>query len=317
MRAKYPYRPIGSIDALSKVLACSKEQLIVTSQNSDLYYIKNTPIIKTNGEERITYNPREPLRSIQKKIVRNILRKVEYPKYLQGGIRDINTPRSYDRNAKLHSGSSILIHYDIQNFYDSIKAKYIKGIYQYFLKFHPEVANILLALSTHKNMLPQGAPPSSYLSNLVFWDVEPSLVNELSKMGIKYSRYIDDITLSSISKLTPSAIRKVKRMIERFISSKELRINSRKSKIQRKGEVMSVCNLNINSGRPTLPSKEKSKIRTAIKQLEDWPKSERQSMKFNQIYTSLEGRIRMLARFNPSLANKYKDRIGVIRLEEE
>lgn len=60
---------------------------------------------------------------------------------------------------------------------------------------------LLTKLTTRNGSLPQGGIPSSYLANLVFWRDESLLHAKLRARGIRYSRYVDDIAMSSTTRL--------------------------------------------------------------------------------------------------------------------
>jgi hypothetical protein len=65
------------------------------------------------------------------------------------------------------------------------------------LKFSPEVAHLITRLCTWKNNLPQGAPTSTHLANLVFLETDLKLIEFCKCNGLTYTRYIDDLTFSS------------------------------------------------------------------------------------------------------------------------
>ena len=190
-------RPIATLDALARALHFSPRQLRWAIERADTLYRHTKPIAKSDGSVRQTYDPAAPLKNIQRRINRNIFNRVMFPTYLQGGIRDRNNPRHCIANAKLHSGATIVINEDISSFFPSITKQQVRDIWQNLFHFPPEIAEALTILTTYQGILPQGAPTSSYLANLVLWRQEPELVTNLAARGIRYSRYVDDITLSS------------------------------------------------------------------------------------------------------------------------
>jgi hypothetical protein len=126
-----------------------------------------------------------------------ILKKVKYPLYLMGGLADKENPRDYVRNANVHVGWRRMINEDLASFFPSTSSAVVFDIWRHFFHFPAEVAQTLTRLTTRRNELPQGAKTSSYLANLVFWETEPDLVATLRSTGFSYTRYIDDMTVSS------------------------------------------------------------------------------------------------------------------------
>ena len=65
-----------------------------------------------------------------------------------------------------------------------------------------EVSYILSLLCTYEGYLPQGAPTSPYLSNLILRDFDKKIQQICSSLNYTYTRYADDITISSNNKIT-------------------------------------------------------------------------------------------------------------------
>ena len=141
---------------------------------------------------RIIRPSKGKLKIIQKKIKSNILSEIFLPENVHGGVRR----RSNISNAKPHQGKKYQFTTDLQNFYPSIKSK---QVYDCFLKlgFSNHFASYITKLSTWKGEVPQGAPTSTAVSNLVFLKTDIELIDFCNKNEITYTRYIDDLTFSS------------------------------------------------------------------------------------------------------------------------
>ena len=191
-RPIYLFRPIGSTIALARMLHCSIEELKrAESSADDLYREVKRP--KQDGTVRICYDAKPPLKAMQARIQCLILKRVKYPSYLMGGLAD----RDYVRNAHVHAGARVMINEDIAKFFPSTSSSRVFDLWKYVFHFPLEVSRTLARLTTRRGGLPQGAKTSSYLANLVFWACEPDLVAKLRSMGFDYTRYIDDMTISS------------------------------------------------------------------------------------------------------------------------
>ncbi len=194
---QYKNEPVGSIQSLAKMLQMPVDELLKLAEDADSYYMQNTPEIKPNGKVRITYRLKPRLQEIQQRINQEIFYAVDYPFYLQGSIKDKDYPRNYIHNASLHTGRKIVISEDITSFFPSITAYIVMRMWQHFFHFPKEVAEVLTNLTTYQGIVPQGAKTSSYIANLIFWDKEPQVESQLRQLGLRYSRFVDDVTVSS------------------------------------------------------------------------------------------------------------------------
>ncbi len=261
---KYSHKPISSLASLAALLSIPQKELCNISKSPDQFYkLSKNPKLFENGKQRIAYIVREPLLTIQSRITERILNNVQFPTYLQGGIKS----RDYVNNAKLHCGARIVITEDIKNFFPTIEFEQVKRMWHYFFKFKPEIADLLTRLTTYEGFVPQGTKTSTYIANIVFWDLEPQLVETLRSKGIAYSRFVDDVTISSKKRLSSSEIGGIKNEIYSMFRKKGLKPNLNKSKVITKGKAMMVNGLNINSGKPTMPKKKRADIRSLVNQL--------------------------------------------------
>jgi hypothetical protein len=197
---RYPYKPIHSLKALSLALGEPAELLMSLAKRSSNLY-RHVPQTKKDGSVRHTYDAYEPLKSIQRKIVDKFLARVLYPDYLHGGIKDSNARRSIYSNARMHGKARTILLQDIKDFFPSISVLHVKQIFTGLFGFSDDVSQVLALLTTRSGVVPQGASTSGYLANLVFWDIEPALVTCLRTRGLTYSRFADDITISSMKPL--------------------------------------------------------------------------------------------------------------------
>ncbi len=303
----YSKKPIASINSLAALLQLPPDMLSRLSRNRDSLYRENPPEIKSNGKKRITYSLDRELKLVQKKINRNIFNHVKYPAYLQGSIRDRDCPRTYDKNAYLHVDSRLVIAEDVADFFPSIKADLVFKMWKKIFHFTPEIAKLLTQLTTFKGMVPQGSCTSSYIGNLIFWDVEPKVYLKIRSLGFIYSRYIDDITISSkemaISKLK---IEEIIKLVYFMLSELELKPNRSKHKMMTRSVPIKVHNLNLNSGRPTLGKLKKNRIREEIFSLKKRAeKNSVSTLQYELKYESVTGKVRELAKFHPKLGENH------------
>ncbi len=303
----YQCNPISNIKALSGLLQIPEDVLIGVSNKRDMFYYKNKPEIKPDGSKRITYRLNDRLKIIQKRINNKIFNHVVYPEYLQGSIKDKSNPRTYERDASIHAGSHLIISEDVSNFFHSISEKHVKNMWKYLFGFSVDVSEILTKLTTYNGYVPQGGVTSSYISNLILWDLEPKLIEKLNYIGVTYTRFVDDITLSPQSHWLPQDdLEKSIKLVYTMLAKKGLKPNRQKHKIMSKANKMVIHKLNVNSGKPTIDKRKRRRIRLELFNLKKYSDEYgRNGETYVSQYDSLTGKVRELSKFHPAQGEKY------------
>lgn len=189
---------------LCHLIGFSKEQMEAVLQSIDNNYRswseekkdKKTGQPKTYQDgtikKRTFNNPSVLLKAIQKRINRNILSTIQLPDNVHGGVKG----RSNITNAKAHQGNKYLFGTDLRDFYPNINANQVYVMLK-ANRYSPNMAHWLSRLTTKDNAVPQGAPTSTTISNLVFLPTDIKLAAFCKKHNITYTRYLDDLTFSS------------------------------------------------------------------------------------------------------------------------
>ena len=316
LKPKYLHRPIGSIRALALKLGESESSLRTIAQNADRFYIQNPPEVKPDGRLRIHYTVKSKLKVIQERIKSNIFYAVYFPEYLQGSIKSSERiKRGYDNDASLHIGARLVISEDVSDFFPSITSEIIYMIWKDFFRFPSEVSEILTMLTTYEGALVQGSSTSSYLANLLFWDVEHRLVEELSKNGFTYTRYVDDLTISTKSSNTTNLQKsEILSKVIRMLKSKGVNINRKKHLIAHANKRMTVHNLTINSNHPSVGKKKKKQIRLEVYNLNKLAQvTKRRTTSYRHQFQSVSGKVENLRKFHPALADKLATQLNELR----
>jgi RNA-directed DNA polymerase len=154
---------------------------------------KNEPKIKNGVVQKRVLNPSiKRLKVIQKRIQSNILQKLEIPEYAFGAIKG----KDNISNAKKHQGKKYIFTTDLTNFFPSVNHKQVFEMYLLF-DFSPTVARYLTKLTTYKGKLPQGAPTSPIVANLVFVKTGKRLQKFATENNLTFTSFVDDLTFSS------------------------------------------------------------------------------------------------------------------------
>ena len=313
LRPNYPYDPFSSFLTLGKLLRESPETLKSIAEAPRSYY-RRIPI-ERRGKVRETWDARAPLKSIQARIQCLILRKVTYPRYLQGSIKDEEQARDFVSNASLHCGRRIVISEDIENFFPSTSSDLIHDLWRSLFHFPDRIAHVLTGLTTLEGFLPQGAKTSSYLANLALWSTEPRLVESLRRQGFIYSRYVDDITLSTDRRLTGGEIAKVLRQVAGMCSPLGFRLKRSKHSVTTSGNRMSTTGLMVNR-RASLPKEIRSETRALVhrcERLASMSKAMRQTPYYAVEWNRASGKVALLRRLHPTTGSPLRERLRAIR----
>ena len=214
---------------------------------------KTIKIPKKKGGLREITAPSENLKYIQRWILDNILYRASVDNNVNGFIKN----KSIVDNAKEHVGKECVMNLDIKDFFPSIT--YIQ-IYNLFIKFGytRHLSMVFTGLCTYKNILPQGAPTSPFISNLICKRLDSRLDHLAKKVDATYSRYADDITFSGNKNIT-----KYLSLIKRVITDETFKVNEKKVRVQFKYHQQMVTGIVVNE-KLSVPTKTKKYIRQQI-----------------------------------------------------
>lgn len=247
---------------------------------------------KSKVKVREIDQPLDPLLEVQKRIYRVLLRDLNLPEHICGGVRG----RSVLYNVAHHQNESTIVTLDIKSCFPSITAHQVYFVWRVVLKCSHKVARLLTSLTTFNGHLPQGAPTSTTLANLVLNSIDAPIREAAAEQGLNYSSWIDDIPLSGSDarKLIPLAVSTFKRGGFRISRSKLKVMGGRKQR-----EVNGV----IAGATPSISRKKRDRIRAALHHLRVG--HIRQEDTASYIATQ-KGRIAYLATINPNQARKFE-----------
>lgn len=211
-----------------------KETLInlaeqLDKNENDYYRNWDEPKLDSEGNKRYDENgllltrpicaPIFKLKQIQRKILRNVLYKLDLPNYYFGGVGG----KDAVLNARYHQGNKYFFLTDLKNFFPSIKHTTLEKVLREE-GFYPDVSRLITRLCTSGGCIPQGCPTSSFLASLVLKNSCSEIFEELNQQGLKVSVYVDDITFSS-----PKDFKNQAFQIIQDLRSKGLKINFEKT----------------------------------------------------------------------------------------
>ena len=180
--------PAGTLglDELARRLAMPLEQLRAVP----IAY-RQFSLPKRRGGTRTISAPQPALMALQRRILRFILARLQAHPCAHGFERG----RSIVTNALPHERSTVIIRLDIQDFFGATTARRIENYFR-AIGWDAEAAALLTQWTTLDGALPQGAPTSPRLSNLVNGLMDRRLSGAAAAYGGRYTRYADDLTFS-------------------------------------------------------------------------------------------------------------------------
>jgi retron-type reverse transcriptase len=99
-------------------------------------------------------------------------------------------------NARLHIGKPVLLKLDIKRFFDNLSYKHLTEKVFTQERYSEQISALLSILCLYMGALPQGAPTSPTISNIIMCDFDEKVGAFCNNKGIAYTRYCDDMTFS-------------------------------------------------------------------------------------------------------------------------
>jgi len=150
-------------------------------------------IRKRNGSPRAISAPTRGLKEIQRRLSRYL-----YSVYrTRVCVHGYATDRSIVTNAKTHLAQRYVLKFDLADFFGTIHVGRVIGLFEKVFHFDNSTATFLAQICCRTGSLPQGAPTSPILSNLLCWNLDNKLLRLAKTHRCRYSRYADDITIST------------------------------------------------------------------------------------------------------------------------
>ena len=241
------YREFSS---LCRDLGFSGQTLYSVSSRIDRHY-RPVRLPKTNGEYRQLFVPDDLLKAVQRRINDRLLPLEPVSPYATA-YRPGGSTR---RNAAPHVGRPVLLKLDIRRFFDSLTYPLVSESAFPKTRYSAQNRTLLTLLCTYKNTLPQGAPTSPAISNIVLCPFDNTLGEWCRQNGIAYTRYCDDMTFSGDFDPKP-----VIALVRAQLSPMGLFLNDRKTAVIRGGQRQSVTGLVVNE-RLNVPAAYKRQLR--------------------------------------------------------
>ncbi|MFC4926235.1 MULTISPECIES: reverse transcriptase family protein [Delftia] len=234
---------------------------------------------KKTGGERLISAPMPRLKRAQYWVLDNILAKVP----AHGAAHGFLAGRSIVSNAAPHASHDVVINLDVKDFFPSIAFGRIKGVFRHL--GYGEAMATLLALLCSENraqawqvdgeklfvggkarerVLPQGAPTSPMLTNLLCRRLDRRLLGLARQLGFVYTRYADDLTFSASGEAARDNVGRLLGRVRWILRDEGFTPHPDKERVMRKGRRQEVTGLVVNADKPGVSRETRRRLRAAL-----------------------------------------------------
>ena len=342
INSEYGLPSVVSLNHLSKRtgVALPTIRSYVNRSNHNAY--ESFSISKRSGGRRFIRVPSPNLMQIQRWINEHILSRVP----VHVASQAFKKGNSIHQCAARHCGAQWLIKVDVADFFESISEIQVCRVFKE-LGYQPLVAFELARLCTIRTgslsprrsynqwrvrspnseiadyrvkllgYVPQGAPTSPLLSNLVMRDSDGEIARIASKYKLKYTRYSDDVALSMRSKdFDRRQAREVVNEVYKVLSRAGLKPQFRKTNIVPPGSKKIILGLNVNGQVPRLQKEYRDRIRQHLYYIQKLgPSSHAAKRGFDSIWgmkSHLRGMIDYANMIEPEYARVCMDKFEAV-----
>lgn len=220
-------------------------------------------IPKKSGGSRTISAPSEGLKFLQSclsDLLQDCIEEINRSKQVGGGFRSTLShgfvrDRSIITNAMMHLHKKNVLNVDLKNFFDCFNFGRVRGFFiaNNHFRLNPHIATVIAQIACYDNKLPQGSPCSPVITNLIAHSLDIRLAALAKKYSCTYSRYADDITISTREVFFPREIMEENdavyiagRKFDKEIGRSGFELNPKKTRIQYKDSRQDVTGLVVN-----------------------------------------------------------------------
>jgi len=201
---KNKFYSLEKVEDIANLLRVAHKNLVyhIYLTDSDRRY-KSFTIPKKSGGVRQISTPITALKIIQRKLNQVLQAVYEIKPSVHGFVQGKNIVT----NAKAHSGKRYILNLDLKDFFPSINFGRVRGLFMAVpYSLNAEVATVLAQICCYNNELPQGAPTSPIVTNMICAKMDSQFQRLAKLYKATYTRYADDITFSTTLPKFPEAL---------------------------------------------------------------------------------------------------------------
>lgn len=259
------YKGPRTIEELAAVLGMDAGRLDWLTRDRPIdtgTHYRHFRIAKRDGRSRMITAPKRHLKTAQRAALKLIWATLPTHDAAHG----FRPGRSIATNAAPHAGASVVVKLDIREFFPSVRARRVAGWLRVKAGAPADVAEVLARLATEPprkakrrnrrivvfvatgpRALPQGAPSSPAITNVLCRRMDRRLAKLARRHGLRFTRYADDLTFSWHGAAHAAPVDALVRLASAIVQAEGFRVNARKTRIVRAGSRQSVTGLVVNA----------------------------------------------------------------------
>lgn len=248
-------------EALAKAMGIQVKHLRFLAYNrkvSKVSHYRRFYMQKKSGGKRLISAPMPLLKKIQYWVMDNILDPIPTHESAHGFKKE----HSIVSNARPHVKQDVVINHDFKDFFPTINFRRVKGVFQN-LGYSEKIATIFSAICTEPDVemvkmdgikyfvakgarvLPQGAPTSPVLTNILCYKMDKRLAGVAKSLNFNYSRYADDLTFSASGEAVKDLYKLLWR-VKSIATDEGFNLHPNKLRIMKKGSRQEVTGVVVN-----------------------------------------------------------------------
>jgi retron-type reverse transcriptase len=281
-------------------------------------------IAKKTGGQRLISAPMPRLKKAQYWILNSIFSKAKTHASAHGFLAQ----RSIVSNALPHVGAEVVINLDLKDFFPTITYPRVKGVFQK-MGYSESVATLLALLCTEPDIdeaqldgetwyvcsgerfLPQGAPTSPAITNVLCHRLDCRLQGLAQKLGFTYTRYADDLTFSASGEGVKN-VNKLKGLVYQIVQNEGFQVHPEKDKVMRKGSRKEVTGIVVND-KPGVDRKTLRQFRALLHQIEKTGIAGKTWGKGSDLLSSIEGYANYVTMVDAAKGKVLKEKVKKIQ----
>ena len=296
--------------------------LTYSNQVSRVCHYQHFAMQKKSGGTRLISAPMPRLKRLQYWVLDNILQALELTEQAHGFV----TGRSIVSNAQPHLAQKVVINMDLKDFFPTVTYPRIKGTFAQ-LGYNNEVASLLALLCSEADTqtvemdgqryylnstsrrLPQGAPTSPALSNVICRTLDKRLQGLATKHGFAYTRYADDLTFSGTD---TAAVPALLYGAKATVTAEGFNVHPDKTRIMKQGSKQEVTGIVVNQ-HLSVDNKKLKQFRALLFQIDKDGYGDKSWGNGYNILASIKSYAHYVRMVNPEKGSQFLEKIAAIQ----
>ena len=325
--ARFALPVLHDATALARALGLTIGQLRFLGYDREVSTVtqyRRFTIPKRTGGERVISAPRARLKQAQHWILEHILERLP----LVDSAHGFRQGRSIVSNAQPHVGAAVVVNVDLRDFFPTVTYRRVKGMFRR-LGYGEETATLLALLCTEPETLeaaldgvtyyvargarrlPQGAPTSPAITNVLCRRLDLRLSGFARKHGLTYTRYADDLTISSKQDQT-ELVGSILAVLHKVAAAEGFVVHPDKVAVRRRGRRQEVTGLVVNE-RLGVDRRTLRRFRALLFQIEtDGPEGKRWGAGGTDVLHAAMGFANFVHMVDPAKGDELRKRVAAL-----